>query len=607
MATSSSGAEAKELTANDASAMTLTPAPPVNLFLEPHNRMKELVSWPLTEAAKVSDVHELEPSLQAIYEAMWEMKTHEYIENHYIMDRLKQRLQSRRVYNEVVCNCHEDSVLLDVIALVESVYQADTQRERVKYGRRLQKAIKRFLHDFTHHMEEEESIFQPLLVENFDSNELKDMKEIVQKQHSLFREKVKSEKSLKALKRKRSDVDKSEELGIDMDDLRFKKSYCQEVKVFFGAKESSSSSAISIDEHETVVASKKSKLAILSSNSSSEDQPSPSTKTGIPTTTPDSGSSGPLTIEDLPEELLVVIFSLLNPKALLACGAINHRWRKVAFSSVFWKALYPTQWARGQWSFDYIPIDLKADDDLLMSLSASSSMASSLSTSCESLSDREDNADENSNINALSDLSKDDKIFNGVGLHLLPRIGWSVSTMILSASKTLTDQHVQLILRQVPSVRSVNLAYTHISSDAFSGLNKYNALRKLEELVLSGCVRVGDGLFAHLAQCYSSSKPHRPSTRSKLKRLITSGCRSITSVTLEHLVVHSMTLQELDLSGCWKIDGETLTAFVGKCSRLRPHKLAYCNDIEDGPFPDTANGCLNLECELRFCCQRLKN
>ena len=105
-----------------------------------------------------------------------------------------------KVYNEVVCNCHEDSKLLDVISLVETVYQADTQRERVKYGRRLQKAIRIFLKDFTHHMEEEESIFQPLLVENFDSKELKDMKEIVQKQHSLFREKVKSEKSLKALK-----------------------------------------------------------------------------------------------------------------------------------------------------------------------------------------------------------------------------------------------------------------------------------------------------------------------------------------------------------------------------------------------------------------------
>jgi len=612
MASSSSGAETKELSVNNGSAISLGPTTPVNLFLEPHNRMKELVSWPLTEAAKVSDVHELEPSLQAIYEAMWEMKTHEYIENHYIMDQLKQRLQSRRVYNEVVCNCHEDSELLDVIALVESVYQASTQRERVKYGRRLQKAIKRFLHDFTHHMEEEEATFQPLLEENFNSNELKDMKEKVQEQHFLFRERVKSEKSLKALKRKRSDVDKSEELGFDMDGLRFKKSYCQEVKDFLGTKGNGSTNEKSIDEHETVVAPKKSKLTTLTpSLLSGEQPPSPSAKTDSIATTTNSDSSCPTTIDDMPEELLVVIFSHLNPKELLACGAINHRWRKVAFSSVFWKALYPTRWARGQWSFDYIPVDLKADDDLLMSLSSSSSIASSLSTSCESLSDREDNADENRNVNVMSDssISKgDDRIFNGVGLHLLPRIGWSVSTMILSASKTLSDQHVQLILRQVPNVRSVNLSYTHISSDAFAGLNKCNALRKLEELVLSGCIRVGDGLFSHLAQCYSSaSKPNRPSTRSKLKRLITSGCRSITSATMEHLVVHSMTLQELDLSGCWKIDGETLTAFVEKCSRLRPHKLAYCNDIEDGPFPDTANGCLNLECELRFCCQRLKN
>jgi len=319
---------------------------------------------------------------------------------------------------------------------------------------------------------------------------------------------------------------------------------------------------------------------------------------------------GPSTIEDLPEELLVVIFSHLNPKELLACGAVNHRWRKVAFSSVFWKAMYPTQWARGQWSFDYIPVDVKADDDLLM-MSNSSSIASSLSTSCESLSDEDGAGGDNSDASAMSDLTKDDRIFRGVGLYLLPRIGWSVSTMILSACKTLTDHHVQLILRQVPNVRSVNLSYTYISSEAFSGLHKFHALRKLEELVLSGCIRVGDGLFSNLALCYQASKTlsktQRPSTRSKLKRLITSGCRSITSATMEHLIVHSLTLQELDLSGCWKIDGETLTAFVLRCPRLRPHKLAYCNDIEDGPFPDTANGCLNLECELRFCCQQLKN
>ena len=315
-----------------------------------------------------------------------------------------------QVYNEVVCNCHEDSKLLDVIALVESVYQADTQRERVKYGRRLQKAIKIFLHDFTHHMEEEEAIFQPLLVENFDSKELKDMKEIVQKQHSLFRERVKSEKSLKALKRKRSqEVDKSADLDFNLEDLRFKKSYCQEVNDFLRKKghedddaSPSSSDTKAIDEffdHDSVVASKKSKLTICSyekkgdqQQQQKQQQPSSSRgeqhkssaltpynltgfkegvagslSTATPTTAGDSNisSSYPATIEDLPEELLVVIFSHLNPKELLASGAINHRWRKVAFSSVFWKAMYPTQWARGQWSFDYIPVDLKADDDLL--------------------------------------------------------------------------------------------------------------------------------------------------------------------------------------------------------------------------------------------------
>ena len=63
------------------------------------------------------------------------------------------------------------------------------------------------------------------------------MKEVVERQHSMFREKVKSEKSLKALKRKRptGDNEKSgsnNELELSMDDLRFRKSYCQEVNDF---------------------------------------------------------------------------------------------------------------------------------------------------------------------------------------------------------------------------------------------------------------------------------------------------------------------------------------------------------------------------------------
>ena len=55
------------------------------------------------------------------------------------------------------------------------------------------------------------------------------MNKNVTEAHAMYREKVKSEKSLKAVKRKLSDeVFKQSDFGLD-DALRFKKSYCQEV------------------------------------------------------------------------------------------------------------------------------------------------------------------------------------------------------------------------------------------------------------------------------------------------------------------------------------------------------------------------------------------
>lgn len=542
----------------------------VNLFAEPHNRMKELVSWPLTEAARLSDVHDLEPSLQAIYEAMWEMKTHEYIENHYIMDRLKARLQSRRVYNELVCNCHEDSKLLEVIGMVEKVYSAQTQRERCKYGRRLQKSIRSFLNDFLHHMDEEEAVFQPLLVENFEPKELADMNETVLKQHSIFREKVKTEKSLKALKRRRQD-EVFDEFDFSLEDLRFRKTYCQEVSDHVKKQ---------MEEEEE---SKKKMMKMMKMKMKC--------------------------IDDLPEEVTIMVLSHLSPRDLLACAAVSRRWRRIAYSSVFWQALYPTQWARGQWSFDYIPPELKeaADDDysntLLLTRSSSSSLVS-LASSTESLDSTHSNSNSNNEEDDLRSSKENNRIFDGIIAHLLPKIGLCVSTIILSANKRLTSRHVKEMLKQVPNVRRLNLSHTNVTSEAFEGLNKAAALRKLEELNLAGCVRVSDNLLHYLSRCYFGK---RRSYRSKLRKLNLSGCRSITSAAIECLEVHHATLQELDLSGCYKVDGETLTLFARQCRRLRPERLAYCNDIEDGPYPESANGCLNLECEVRFCCQKLRN
>ena len=70
-------------------------------------------------------------------------------------------------------------MLLEVIGLVERVYTARTQKERCKYGQQLQKKIRAFLDDFVTHMEQEEAVFQPLLDQNFEPQELQQMNEKV--------------------------------------------------------------------------------------------------------------------------------------------------------------------------------------------------------------------------------------------------------------------------------------------------------------------------------------------------------------------------------------------------------------------------------------------
>ena len=68
-----------------------------------------------------------------------------------------------------------------------------------------------------------------MLAEHFDDTELEAMNKTVTEQHAIYKEKIKTEKSLKAVKRKLSDeIFKQDDFGLDS--LRFKKSYCQEVK-----------------------------------------------------------------------------------------------------------------------------------------------------------------------------------------------------------------------------------------------------------------------------------------------------------------------------------------------------------------------------------------
>ena len=113
------------------------------------------------------------------------------------------------------------------------------------------------------------------------------------------------------------------------------------------------------------------------------------------------------------------------------------------------------------------------------------------------------------------------------------------------------------MLKQVLNVRYVDLSYTNITADGFKGkyskmtyvdiihilhrylfkvsfksitynvsigLSRFGALRKLEDLNLSGCKFVSDSLLYHLAKCYVDSNTRRSFT-SHLHRLSLSGCR----------------------------------------------------------------------------------
>ncbi len=188
-------------------------------------------------------------------------------------------------------------------------------------------------------------------------------------------------------------------------------------------------------------------------------------------------------------------------------------------------------------------------------------------------------------------------------------MGEGVSELILSQHRGLTNSQINITLKLCPNVRVLDLSYTRVSHRAFRGLHRMPSrpLRKLENITFEGCRFVDDRVLNHLCKCLGvSGKGVGDNRGSSLAKLILSGCPEVTSYGIELLTDHRSSLAEIDLSGCYKVDGETLSLFVQGCSKLRPQMLAYCNDIEDGPYPKEANGCLNLDCSTRFCCQQFR-
>lgn len=458
---------------------------------------------------------------------------------------------------------------MDVIRLVEKVYSASTQEELQKTGKELQAAIQSFLSEFLHHMEEEEAVFQPLLQENFEAKELADMNEMVLRQHSLFREKVKLEKRLKAIKRKRDDP-VFDEFEASLEDLRFRKTYCEEVE----EKQRASTASASSGE----------------AASTSSICCSPAEQPPVP---------GQKSISDLPEEILVRLFEYINdPRELLRAARVNKRWNQVVFTPRLWRTICPIQWAKGDWSFQVSD----AVEERRFGNNSLRTASSSLASSTESLNSLPV-AEPNRITRALENGNREQLVVNCTILYLLPKIGHSVDQLIISHSVGLFNHQVRAMLKLCPNLKRLDLSYTRVTDKAFINLARHGALRKCEDASFEGCRLINDRALENLAQCFAR---RRRFAASPLRKINLSGCYDISVNGLEHLKVYRA-VEELDLSGCYRLTGQELSQFVTECKKLVPQKLSYCSDIEDGPWPKEVNGCSNLECQERYCCRQLKN
>ncbi|KAL5013391.1 hypothetical protein ScPMuIL_007661 [Solemya velum] len=143
----------------------------IDVFSIPHSRMKELVYkyLEMLPSTNFSDVVNMTTLLENLLITFREFKAHEQIENKYIMTKLKAKLRKLSIQNTAVCNCHSDNRLSEILSLLRDGYRTaeETAGDRVNFGLQLQRTLEDFTEKFLPHMEEEEEVFQPLLIKYF--------------------------------------------------------------------------------------------------------------------------------------------------------------------------------------------------------------------------------------------------------------------------------------------------------------------------------------------------------------------------------------------------------------------------------------------------------
>ena len=153
----------------------------LDVFYVPHYRMKKLVRdteeqvcvtrcvhvcehnyliYPSPQLSQVdfSDQESYQCLLQQLSRRFREFKTHEDIENRYILHPLLPKL-GKECSTTLVNDIHSDNRLGELVTLVDGAPRGAGVEEREQFGGRLKDAIACFTVDFLPHMEEEEQVW----------------------------------------------------------------------------------------------------------------------------------------------------------------------------------------------------------------------------------------------------------------------------------------------------------------------------------------------------------------------------------------------------------------------------------------------------------------
>ncbi|XP_006884582.1 PREDICTED: F-box/LRR-repeat protein 5 [Elephantulus edwardii] len=384
---------------------------------------------------------------------------HEQIENEYIIGLLQQRSQT-------VYNVHSDNKLSEMLSLFEKgLKNVKNEYEQLNYAKQLKERLEAFTSDFLPHMKEEEEVFQPMLMEYFTYEELKDIKKKVIAQHC-------SHKDTAELLR-----------GLSL------WNQAEERQKFF---------KYSVDEK----ADKESEVSEHATN-----------------------------ISHLPPEVMLSIFSYLNPQELCRCGQVSTKWAQLAKTGVLWKHLYPVHWARGDWySGPATELDTEPDEEWVKNRKDESRAYQEWDEDAD-IDESEESAEASL---AVSIAQMEKRLLHGLIQNVLPYAGPSVKTLVLAYSSAVSSKMVRQILELCPNLEHLDLTQTDISDSAFDSWSWLGCCQSLRHLDLSGCEKITDVALERISRALGVLASHPSGLWKAPNSRMTSTSWNNKDITVQH-------------------------------------------------------------------------